>query len=460
MGIFNNKFEINIENPFERDKLKREDEANMITSLFDAVGNQMVLAINSPWGTGKTTFLNMWKAKLEKDGYSTVYFNCWKNDFVEDPFIAFIEEFRQQLDSGLISKEFKEKATEVGKHIFKNIPGVVMKGIKNKTGIDIEEIISEDELESIVSNKLDEYSKTKDSVEKFKEELIKLSSNNIEKTEKPLIVFVDELDRCRPDFAISLLERVKHFFNVENIIFILGIDKDSLSNSVKVVYGEGTDINGYLTRFIDMEYTLNQGYNKEYIAFLMDKYNFNKVFEDRRRIEGPSIESSVGEFKHLTVEILDAFKFSLRDIEKIIANLYLIVSINKNKYLYPYALISILALKKYDRELYNKFKSKNITTKELVESIKDFKIWINKANHIGSFVEAYWIYMLEDKDIIEEKKKILEEKMRENPEEYRYPERYCIQCYEGLEQTYFSSNVEYMHKSTIQKIDMYENYLL
>ena len=115
MGIFNSNITIDKENPFEMDKLKREEEAKILTSLFDIVGNQMVLAINSPWGTGKTTFLNMWKAYLENEGYSTVYFNCWKNDFVDDPFIAFVEEFREQLDSEVIGREFKEKATEVGK---------------------------------------------------------------------------------------------------------------------------------------------------------------------------------------------------------------------------------------------------------------------------------------------------------------------------------------------------------
>src|SRR5699024_2835239 len=182
---------------------------------------------------GKTTFLNMWKAYLENEGYSTVYFNCWKNDFVDDPFIAFVEEFREQLDSEVIGREFKEKATEVGKCLIKNIPGVAMKIVKDKIGFDVEQVVSEDDLELMVKSKLDDYTNAKNSVSKFKEELNKLGIRNIEKTNKPLIVFVDELDRCRPNFAIALLERVKHFFNVDNIIFILGVDKESLGNSIR-----------------------------------------------------------------------------------------------------------------------------------------------------------------------------------------------------------------------------------
>ena len=136
MGIFNNKIELDENNPFKEDKLNRIEEVKILTSLFEAVENQMVLAIDSPWGTGKTTFLKMWNKYLKGYGYQTVYFNCWKNDFVEDPFIAFIEEFREQLDSSLVSKDFREKASDVGKYLIKNIPGVLIKGIKDKTGID------------------------------------------------------------------------------------------------------------------------------------------------------------------------------------------------------------------------------------------------------------------------------------------------------------------------------------
>ena len=63
---------------------------------------------------------------------------------------------------------------------------------------------------------------------------------------RPLVVVIDELDRCRPDYAISLLEIVKHFFSVPNIHFILGVNLDALCHSVKVRYGESFDGRGYL----------------------------------------------------------------------------------------------------------------------------------------------------------------------------------------------------------------------
>lgn len=104
MGIFNNELIIDNENPFSNDKLERKVEADKLTSLFELVDNQMVLAINSPWGTGKTTFLKMWRNHLELNNYSTAFFNCWENDFVDEPFIAFVEEIRNSLGNELIKK--------------------------------------------------------------------------------------------------------------------------------------------------------------------------------------------------------------------------------------------------------------------------------------------------------------------------------------------------------------------
>lgn len=158
----------------------------------------MVLAINSQWGTGKTSFLKMWNQYLINKGYKTIFFNAWENDYVEEPFIAFVDEIRESINDENKIKGFMEKAKNVGLALVKQSPKMVSKAIKNKTGFDSEEIISDDELTKIISDKIDNYSKNKKSVDKFKKEL----------------------------------EKIKHFFNVENIIFILGIDKEALSNSI------------------------------------------------------------------------------------------------------------------------------------------------------------------------------------------------------------------------------------
>ena len=85
-----------------------------------------------------------------------------------------------------------------------------------------------------------------------------------------MIFFIDELDRCRPNFAIELLEVIKHLFYIDNFIFIISIDKDQLSYSIANIYGHNMDTEGYLRRFFDLDYTLPRISSKEYIDLISD----------------------------------------------------------------------------------------------------------------------------------------------------------------------------------------------
>ena len=314
MGIFNNEIVINKDNPFENDKLNREIEANNLTNLFNLVDNQMVLAIDSPWGTGKSSFLKMWNQKLINEGYDTIFFNAWENDFVEDAFIAFVDEIREALRERPVDNLI-ENAKLLGELMFKNSPKILAKIIEKRTGVNIDDIISTDDVSNLIGDKIDDYKNAKDSIKKFKSELESISQETVNVTGKPIIIFVDELDRCRPDFAIRLLERVKHLFSVKNIIFVLGIDKQALSNSVKVVYGEATQVNGYLTRFIDIEYKLKELSIEQYIQHMLNKFKFNELFLERNKFRNSSITETEYDYRYFNDVICKyilLFKISLR----------------------------------------------------------------------------------------------------------------------------------------------------
>ncbi len=91
-----------------------------------------------------------------------------------------------------------------------------------------------------------------------------------------MFFFIDELDRCNPHFAIKLLERVKHLFEVPNIIFVLAVNIDQLQYAVQGFYGS-SNIDGkqYLKRFIDIEYSLPAPNLEEYCKFMFGAYDFN-----------------------------------------------------------------------------------------------------------------------------------------------------------------------------------------
>ena len=98
-----NDVAIQDDNPFNACKLNREPLADMLTKLIKTITQPFVLRISSPWGTGKTTFIRMWSQKLRTEGHPCIYYNAWKNDFTDNPFISFVSE----IDS-FINKEFKK----------------------------------------------------------------------------------------------------------------------------------------------------------------------------------------------------------------------------------------------------------------------------------------------------------------------------------------------------------------
>ncbi len=108
-----------------------------------------------------------------------------------------------------------------------------------------------EKLQEHLSAQVENYDKEKQSLQYFKEALAKITS----KLDKPLVFIVDELDRCKPEFAIRLIERIKHFFDIPKVVFILAINKTQLEESINNFYGFSNTAN-YLEKFIDFSIML------------------------------------------------------------------------------------------------------------------------------------------------------------------------------------------------------------
>jgi len=91
--------EIDETNPFKNDKLGRSSFALPLTTLLSGASTPYVIALDGAWGTGKTTFLKMWRAHLERRGFITLEFNAWESDYTSDPVVAFIGEIEEAIES-------------------------------------------------------------------------------------------------------------------------------------------------------------------------------------------------------------------------------------------------------------------------------------------------------------------------------------------------------------------------
>jgi predicted KAP-like P-loop ATPase len=217
MKIKHQEIEIPAENPFSNCKLSREAYAKVLSDIVRNYADGFVLAINNEWGTGKTTFVKMWKQHLNNEGFQTVYFNAWENDFDSNPLVALMSELKPLTKGKIDGEKVFKTVVEKGAVLVKNVVPVLAKSLFKKYVADIDDIGDAFEnttkaATEILEEEIEEYAVKKKTVSEFRKELKKF----IEKTgtDQPLIFIIDELDRCRPNYSVEVLEQMKHFFSV------------------------------------------------------------------------------------------------------------------------------------------------------------------------------------------------------------------------------------------------------
>jgi len=362
--------------PFANDDLGREPEIKNLTTLLVNIETPLVLAVDAKWGSGKTTFIKMWEEHLESQNVISLYFNAWETDFASDPLIAFLGELNQTVlkvsgkDKG--KQKIWEKTKKVGSQIAKRIIPVSVK-LGTAGLIDADKLV-EDELSNltkkIAEDAVAQYENTKGLVLQFKENLNELFKTIEGDDHKSVFVFVDELDRCRPNYALELLERIKHLLDIKNLIFVLSIDKDQLCNSVKSVYGSELDAVNYLRRFIDIEYLLKLPKRDKYLQSVYNKFGFEDFFESRKQYDAFRYEKDA--FWKILNILAESFNLSLREIEQFFSKMYLVVlSTKENIHLYTPLLLTLVFLKEKNRKLYNLFIDPSSTGDEIVRYFRE-----------------------------------------------------------------------------------------
>lgn len=368
--------------PFEHDKLGREKSAEILTQFVSTANEPFVMTINAPWGQGKTTFLRMWQAHLENKGFKTIYFNSWENDFTDDALVSILGEISSAIDkvekndNGDNVEKYLKKTKELGlKFLKKGVPAFI-KGVTYNT-LDLEAGIENTVAsltEAVANDAINSYVKSKESLHDFREALSELAAslslNNDKK--KPLVFIIDELDRCRPTFAIEVLEKVKHFFSVENMVFVLGVDKVQLGNSMKVIYGTDLNVNEYLRRFIDFDYPLPTPSKGQFAAALFDKYGFSKYFNQKK-----SNDLTRHEDKHALetfTELFELYELTLRQQEHCCSLLSLAIRATpSNHLLYPIFLCFLIVLKIKEPDKYDNLTNRIRTASEILVDVKSKK---------------------------------------------------------------------------------------
>lgn len=368
------ELKISDENPFENCKLNREQYANILTPILKTYKDGFVLALNNKWGTGKTTFVKMWQIKLqdENEGFKTLYFNAWEHDTEQNSLPALLAELKSlQNNDNPTFQNVLVAGAKIGNKALPVFTKLLLKQIGIEFKGDLSDLLKKvaEGVEGVLDKQIKEYDEKKEKIKDFKEELgkyIKTIDND-----KPIVFFIDELDWCRPSFAVEVLEQIKHFFSVPGIVFVLSIDKVQLGHSIRGAYGsDRLDAEEYLRRFIDLEYSLPQPSVADFWRYLIDNYNLNSYFLSEERKNHTHQQENDILKNHLTI-FFEYSELSLRQIEKVFIEFSLFISnIPKNRAIYPEAILFLILTRTHHPNFFNNFILKSITPQELLDRMK------------------------------------------------------------------------------------------
>ncbi len=362
------------------DLLGRQPEAKMIADFIvgaseqarsSATGGAITLAIDAGYGEGKTFFLHRLSKQLSRH-HPVAFVDAWTDDIADDPLSALvatlkraIEPLAQQGQDGEVDRKFKvvlEKtgrlAKIAGTGLLKRALGLAITGAAVEAASDVFSGVT-DELQEAVQANLQESGR--DAIDGMSEAISARSLSLMEQRVRefeagraamtelkqgltalvgslddaglkpPIVIIVDELDRCRPTYAIKLLEEIKHLFDVPGIVFIFGIHSSALSHSVRAAYGADFDGAAYLRRFIQRRYRLAEPSHDSLIAHLLSLSGIPENVFSYPRVK--TTRASVREipFSVLLSEYTRVHDVSARDARELVGMLETAVALSQGQ---------------------------------------------------------------------------------------------------------------------------------
>jgi hypothetical protein len=314
----------------EKNIIGRNTEIINFIRLLDSIKSNFSIAIDNDWGTGKTFFVK--EVKMILDAYNehsydyelsnleriknvidiknidlhlAVYYNAWENDNQKSPLLSLIYEIIK------VAKIDTNK-TDISINKEKIIKDGLSAIVKHFSGIDIKEL-----LKCVETEAKDIFKEIKGQ-KSTKEQVDNILNNLLLEHGERLVIFIDELDRCRPTFAVELLEQIKHYFDNDKITFVFSTNIKQLQYTIKKYYGEAFEAKRYLDKFFDLTISLNEINVIEYFNFVN--------------------ENSRGDmYDYVCKEIVKEYNFTLRDVIKFVQiNKICIENLRKtkNEYLY------------------------------------------------------------------------------------------------------------------------------
>lgn len=352
------------------------------------VDGSLVVGLSAPFGAGKSTFLKMWMNDLDnrrsqdKDMPLVILLNAWESDYSGDPLLPLLSEIALLVDTHRSAvdqcnaESLKNAAAEVADLIMFGANSIAAKvsgfdGIKALEYVERKKgarsskktILGEGILKAFVERKL--------ALERLKKAFKDCFSG------RKIFFFVDELDRCRPDYAVQFIENIKHFFDADNAVFFLAFDRKQMEVSVKNLFGDEINFCEYMRKFIHRNIDFPTP-NEEVVSGVVAGYIKRYLFGDSLPLDRDcALDASVGSLDTIR-DVARSFAPTLRQLQEILRIIGYqstfdgVRNVNKNliPWAYGHGLILMSFLFVLDRGLFLRIYDESISFADLVALIE------------------------------------------------------------------------------------------
>lgn len=255
-----------------------------LLTTFDNSPGPLSIRLNAAYGTGKTTFLDQLRKTADQEKFIVIYYNAWEEEVSLDARSSLCLKLLNEIQKLNKQDSFQSAIFKYQKAILPFIASAgtaVISRVVFRDHEALENIINavkpETEIRKLMDDKFAELQKNSSTIDAVKNSLkglLELLS------EKKVILLIDELDRCRPDFAIEILETVKHFFSIEKVFALIGVDENILHSIIKKRYGDSIDCEGYLLRHFSSEMQFSEFSYQQYCVDKCRQFGIPSDFYD------------------------------------------------------------------------------------------------------------------------------------------------------------------------------------
>ena len=251
--------------PWADDLLNRKETATRLVELLQGQRNSLRVSVDGGWGSGKTFFLRRLHATLEDRGCRVCYVDVSQSDFTRSHLTTLLNSVRPWLDSdmGLLKRSwhkvfrfFKRRQSE-----------------QTTLGLNLGLLTVQHEF----GYSFDDDDRLQETLRAFKGQLQQVAQRGLEESGLPTLIIIDELDRCRPGYALEVLQAVRHLFDVPGVTFIFGVNRSELVESLKLACGN-IDVETYLQKFFDLSFSLPRTGLAKYARVALQKYDVETAF--------------------------------------------------------------------------------------------------------------------------------------------------------------------------------------